>query len=957
MLRRTICSVLCLLPILLDIRSASAAPAPHLVLESRNVSEDLLHKILLRELPRQALIVAAGSCEDPVVDRTVDLLTPNAPDDTQLFIGEEYDTGKKLLRVTVLDSKDKELKSLELPLEIHANDHVNYAALLPVVEKLCDEQMIPLLADVADTKTSPGIAQAGGKPLPADVERLLERVDPQSAFLAGRLLHAAVAKDGESPERLAGLARAYANLGDATRHLYNEDAAAFLARACIYGQRAVRMYPNDAIAYCARGYALTLMGRPVEGRDDFEHARKLAGGGIPPWASLADDLAHFRTGALFNRIRPDGSPLASYFAALTIEQSGLLSTAINLARLALAADPGALRMIDVMTSNSGVALRHETTVKAATAQFEALAALSDVDAAPEAVRQAAPAAANAQQKPEALQRLMEAMQNQPLEPGQLLPWSIYAGITEDDLFVAGFRRLYFTKFMLDVDPSDRVASWWPILKDHRYAAVIASFDESGKIGGSRQQIADRLRATHFRDLPISASALSEYVQSFDPPMPPGPVHSAPRHVTSRPKPTTRNVESFGLSTNTDDTVYDIVYELRVNDEAAGDRPVIGMILTYIAKSLDEMCPDHPAALESLILHDWPHTRDRAAQIERDFGGNPQVALALARAYRDDHREADAIRLYEQLVPLVPDRGVYEELAELYRKQGHEEKWLATLQAYLKNTEDFGLDHAMVDQDIAYALMREKHADQALPYASAAAESYSAWGPEVYANCLTELGRYSEAEKVEQAHQERYTGSVAWYRWCQTTGKGNLPQARRATAIKAMQNSSSDQETILNEIGIYYQLEGQLDRALACFVPFANGVYDASQLAMIQLEQGKADDAKATLKAVAQQPHSRFDNDTAREKIYRAAVNEVLRCLQDAKATPRRDGEMKILLDATDSPYRGNASYFLGRACELTGRKDDAKWWYHVSMDTREWTFSCRPQAAACLRRLGEPYYK
>ena len=67
--------------------------------------------------------------------------------------------------------------------------------------------------------------------------------------------------------------------------------------------------------------------------------------------------------------------------------------------------------------------------------------------------------------------------------------------------------------------------------------------------------------------------------------------------------------------------------------------------------------------------------------------------------------------------------------------------------------------------------------------------------------------------------------------------------------------------------------------------------------------------------------------------------------------------MKLVLDATETPYRGIACYILGRLCELRGKKDDAKWWYRTSMETAEWTFSSRPQAAAGLRRLGEEFYK
>jgi len=67
--------------------------------------------------------------------------------------------------------------------------------------------------------------------------------------------------------------------------------------------------------------------------------------------------------------------------------------------------------------------------------------------------------------------------------------------------------------------------------------------------------------------------------------------------------------------------------------------------------------------------------------------------------------------------------------------------------------------------------------------------------------------------------------------------------------------------------------------------------------------------------------------------------------------------VKIILDAVETSYRANCAYFFGRLCELRGKTEDAKWWYRTSMQTQEWNGSCRPQAAAALRRMGEEFYK
>jgi len=416
----------------------------------------------------------------------------------------------------------------------------------------------------------------------------------------------------------------------------------------------------------------------------------------------------------------------------------------------------------------------------------------------------------------------------------------------------------------------------------------------------------------------------------------------------------------------DDTAYDLAHLLwTYNYKEADAVPVVALIKGYIAKSLLIECPDHPSALADLIVNRWPETRARADQIERDMGAHPQVAYALARSYRSEGRLTDAVRLIQQVIEVAPDAGVYEELAELYKQQGDVDKWLDVYNKYLSSTEEFGLEHARKSEQIAYTLMRMKKLDRALPYAKAAAESYSAWGLNVYAHCLTEMGQYAQAEAIERACQERYPTGFAWYRWCQITGRGNLKDAR------ALSESHSAEESD-NDTAVYLQLDGQNDRAAACWEQiFAqkHDPYEALQLGMLDLEQGKPDVAKERVQrshldapkmpkeAMAFMKNMMPPDYEVRLSIYRAAVHEVQRCLDDTSAVPNRDGEVKVIFDSKETPYPGNAEYFLGRLCELRGKKDDARWWYRTSLDSGEWTFSCRPQAAAGLRRLGEEYYK
>ena len=231
----------------------------------------------------------------------------------------------------------------------------------------------------------------------------------------------------------------------------------------------------------------------------------------------------------------------------------------------------------------------------------------------------------------------------------------------------------------------------------------------------------------------------------------------------------------------DDGVYDQAYELwTFRDPDADHITPLAAVKGIVAKNLAEVCPDHPSAIADLIVNQWGATKPRVAEIERDMGTHPQVAFALAKAYRSEGRLEDAERMLEQVIAISPDPELYDELADMAKQRGDVDAWLTIKQKYLDNSEDFGLEHARKNEELAYAIMRMHKCDRALPYAKRSADSGSAWGCNVYAACLTEMGCYEEAEQTQRENQERYDNSFDWYRWCQLTGHGNLDAARKAS---------------------------------------------------------------------------------------------------------------------------------------------------------------------------------
>jgi tetratricopeptide (TPR) repeat protein len=145
---------------------------------------------------------------------------------------------------------------------------------------------------------------------------------------------------------------------------------------------------------------------------------------------------------------------------------------------------------------------------------------------------------------------------------------------------------------------------------------------------------------------------------------------------------------------------------------------------------------------------------------------------------------DVIKWLKLAVAKSPDEGAYQALAEIYRHQGKEDLWIATLDEFLTRP-DYGLSHASVRTTIARRFMQLKQWQRATAYADEAAGSYSAFGLSIAAECHEALQDWDTAEKILKACDERYEGLEVfqWYLFCRRTGHGDLEGARKAVRAR------------------------------------------------------------------------------------------------------------------------------------------------------------------------------
>src|SRR5262249_28100972 len=146
----------------------------------------------------------------------------------------------------------------EIVLRLHRGKKTIFRKALPVTNGRYDKLVTRLEAltrgELVGALRSAGFA--GERPprakskeaLPADLTGLLDRFTIWDQYGAVRALHELQAKKGESPERLGGLVRGYANLGVLCERQWSVAHKVFKARALLYAERLVASDPASGFA-------------------------------------------------------------------------------------------------------------------------------------------------------------------------------------------------------------------------------------------------------------------------------------------------------------------------------------------------------------------------------------------------------------------------------------------------------------------------------------------------------------------------------------------------------------------------------------------------------------------------------------------------------------------------------------------------------------------------------------
>jgi tetratricopeptide (TPR) repeat protein len=202
----------------------------------------------------------------------------------------------------------------------------------------------------------------------------------------------------------------------------------------------------------------------------------------------------------------------------------------------------------------------------------------------------------------------------------------------------------------------------------------------------------------------------------------------------------------------------------------------------LARTLLELSPRSAFAMATLIDHDWDAVKDKVPAWEKEVGEAPAVLAALGKRYTELKQYDLAQKALTRYIRQSPDAWAYEMIAANYKATGGATRWKETLDEYLANVEDHGLDHARIRVQIANYYMEQKRWADARPYAEAAAETRAAWAMECAARCAEGQGDWDRAELWMRRATKRYASSswTVWYRFCKKSGHGDVKAAQAWT---------------------------------------------------------------------------------------------------------------------------------------------------------------------------------
>jgi tetratricopeptide (TPR) repeat protein len=470
-------------------------------------------------------------------------------------------------------------------------------------------------------------------------------------------------------------------------------------------------------------------------------------------------------------------------------------------------------------------------------------------------------------------------------------WGAMGHIIRETRFVQVFRRLYFVKFMLCA-PADEV--WNDVrsdVADHRYTPYLEAMAMPGRDSTlGFQKLADGLNLI---DIETTESTMNRSLYSLQ---------------------GARAKAAWNIAMAHEDQTAEMALSMSQSSEEHK---------LEIAQEILKVSPFNSYARAISIRKNWDAIKDKVPTWEKESGDSPALFAALALHYSATKDYAAAERTISRYMELSPDLWACQTLAANYKAQGKVDRWLETLENFLNNVEDLGLDHAKVRVEIADHYMGLKQWDKAKPYAEAAAQTWAGWAMECAGRCAEAEKDWERAESWYSRDTERYPDSAwaVWYLFCKRTNQGNLAAAREFA--ERYVTTHADRPQVLNPeyAGCFYWLDGRQDKAKESFSKaYEKSGSVAAALCLAMIADGEKDPVRrdALLKEITTIHAAKAPRSAAICKLF------VETTFDPNGKKPVDAAALDQLVESMPAEGRGNASLFVGWFLKNQGDAKSAK---------------------------------
>lgn len=782
------------------------------------------------------------------------------------------------------------------------------------------------------------ITSQDAAPVDETIQAHLRNMTFPEQFRAVRSLHRLIRDEGDSPERLSALARAYANLGLLTEVHWNAAHAAYKARALLYAQRIASKWPTHPLGYWTRGYVRTVVGRHAAAITDFERADKLNqdnADSMPAWARWAKVACCGENELHTADKSAKETEIARLLSMVQLEQFIEIPVVLKSVQRVLEVSPDCFRAVEVMASVADLEARDAAAAMGPQlANLHLYERLTEWDDLPDSIKELIRTRNVSTEKPEHSVRLelidaLNAAGSARLDTGEP-SFSAMASLLEELTFLHVLREVQVLAEWHHQPADELLQAREPLVRNPAYRAYLQLYS------ADRQKASEALEV-----LPKELDRVSLSRRNTD--------LLDKLFFTSKRK---LSSELGAITQGHLDPVLSDLWFVRQRNQDQASKSHFAELMT--------VCPNAPAAVIASIRLDWKQIgQQQADDLGRRYWDVPPVLFALAKQHRSDKDWPRAVALLKRHIKLLPDVSAYQQLAEAYLEQGDLDRWRATFDEFLTTQPEQGLDHTHVRGEIALKLRGYRRWQEALPYAEAAAESGEGWALILAGSNHEALQHWDEAEAYYRRCSARYSDAgTSWYYFCRRTGQGDPASALEPAMKVADLLKERARGGHLWHLGFLAQLENNAVQALVYLEPAAKDLPNPMvwlQTLLVAHEVKRHDVRDQFVNELIERSSKYREKNQPRPRLALEAFARLLKA-KFAKDGPLTftDEEITAVFEKADDDQRAEVRFAIGRLLDLQGDAEQAAEYYKQALAHTRIEYYARTLSGYYLGKLGVP---